>query len=129
MAEAIAQGIKIGDGNVTIKLFNIPKSDKNDIITEVFKSKAILVGSPTIGRGVTSSTAGILEEIEGLKFRGKKAAAFGCYGWSGESVKRMTEWLKRAGFETINEGIKCLWNPNDESIENCINYGKEIVNT
>ncbi len=127
MAEAIAQGIKIENKSVTVKLFNIAKSDKNDIITEIFKSKIILVGSPTIGKGITSGTAGILEEIEGLRFKGKKAVAFGSYGWSGESVNKITEWLKKADFEIINDGIKCLWNPNDESIVQCIDFGKKLL--
>lgn len=127
MAEAIAQGIKAKDESVAIKLFNIAKSDKNDIITEIFKSKIILVGSPTIGKGITSATAGILEEIEGLRFKGKKAAAFGAYGWSGESVTKITGWLKNAGFEIMNDGIKCLWNPNDESIAQCVDFGKGVI--
>lgn len=127
MAEAIAQGIKNKDKTVAVKLFNISKTDKNDIITEIFKSKTILVGSPTIGKGITSSTAGILEEIEGLRFKGKKAAAFGAYGWSGESVGRITEWLNKAGFEVINDGIKCLWNPTEDSIKQCIDFGKGIA--
>ncbi|MEQ8254203.1 MAG: MBL fold metallo-hydrolase, partial [Smithellaceae bacterium] len=42
MAENIARGILEKDKDVTVKLFNIAKSDKNDIITEIFKSKAIL---------------------------------------------------------------------------------------
>ena len=86
MAEAIAKGISDGDKNVAVKLFNVARSDKNNLITEVFKSKAILVGSSTINRGILSSIAAILEEMRGLGFKGKKAAAFGSYGWSGESV-------------------------------------------
>ncbi len=127
MAENIAKGIKKADTDVTIKLFNVAKSDKNDVITEVFKSKGILVGSPTMNRGILTSIAAILEEIRGLGFKGKKAAAFGSYGWSGESVKMISENLKVAGFEIVNEGIKELWNPNDESIGNCIEYGKNIA--
>lgn len=127
MAENIALGIKSSNEKVTIKLFNISSSDKNDIITEVFKSKLILVGSPTINRGITVAVAGILEEIEGLKFKNKKAAAFGCYGWSGESVTRINESLKKAGFEIVSNGLKCLWNPDAESIEKCITFGKELA--
>ncbi len=126
MAENIALGIKEADDKVNIKLFNISKTDKNDIITEIFKSKLILVGSPTIGRGITSGTAGILEEIEGLKFKNKKAAAFGCYGWSGESVAKLNGLLEKSGFQLVNPGIKCLWNPDDESILKCVEFGKEI---
>ncbi|MBU2590493.1 MAG: anaerobic nitric oxide reductase flavorubredoxin [Nitrospinota bacterium] len=126
MAENIALGIKREDSAVNIKLFNISKTDKNDIISEIFKSRLILVGSPTIGQGITSASAGILEEIEGLKFKNKKAAAFGCYGWSGESVAKLSGLLQKSGFELINEGIKCLWNPDEDSVEKCIAFGAEI---
>jgi flavorubredoxin len=127
MAESIAKGIKNKDSKVNIKLLNTSKRDKNDIITEIFKSKTILVGSPTINRGILTSIAGIMEEIKGLKFIGKKAAAFGCYGWSGESVKRITEDLKEAGFEIINDGLKSLWNPDEDAIKECVVFGREIA--
>ena len=42
MAEAIAEGIKSVDPTVAVKLFNAATSDKNDIITELFKAKAII---------------------------------------------------------------------------------------
>jgi flavorubredoxin len=87
MAEAIAEGFRSADGEVMVKLFNSAREDKNDMITEVFKSKAILVGSSTISRGILTSLVGILEEIRGLGFKNKKAAAFGSYGWSGGGSK------------------------------------------
>ncbi len=127
MAEAITKGILEINKQVNLKLFNIANSDKNDIITEIFKSKMILVGSPTIGGGILSGVAEIMEIIKGLRFKNKKAAAFGCYGWSGESIKVLSELLKKSGFSVINEGIRVLWNPDDESINKCIEYGKEIA--
>ena len=127
MAEKIANGIREGDKAVNVKLFNLAKSDKNDVITEVFKSKAILVGSPTINRGILVSVAGILEEMKGLKFKNKKAAAFGCYGWSGESTKLISETLKASGFEVVDDGIKALWNPDDENTTKCFEYGKQLA--
>ncbi len=127
MAEAISKGITDVDKTVAVKLFNAARSDKNDIITEIFKSRAILVGSPTINQGILSACASILEEIKGLRFRGKKAAAFGCYGWSGESVKVISDRLKEGGFELLNEGIREKWNPDTASVENCIRFGNEIA--
>jgi len=127
MAEAIARGITEEDPVVNVKLFNIARSDKNDLITEIFKSKAVLVGSPTINKGILSAVAAILEEMKGLKFMNKKAAAFGCYGWSGESAKVISEKLKEGGFQMLNEGIREKWNPNIEAVDNCIRFGKEVV--
>lgn len=127
MAESIAKGIRDKDNAVNIKVHNSSKTDKNDIITDIFKSKAILMGSPTINRGILTSIAGLIEEIKGLGFKGKKAAAFGCYGWSGESIRILSELLEQSGFEIIHEGIKALWNPDEESIKRSFQYGQDIA--
>ena len=126
MAENIAQGIQQNDDKVNVKLFNVAKGDKNDIITEIFKSKGILVGSPTINKGILTAIASILEEIKGLKFKGKKASAFGCYGWSGESVKAISEILAASGFDVVNDGLRALWNPDSDSREECVKFGNNI---
>jgi flavorubredoxin len=127
MAEAIAHGITAADPGVTVKLFNIARSDKNDLITEVFKSKVVLIGSPTVNNGILSAAAAILEEMKGLKFRNKKAAAFGCYGWSGEAIKIISERLKEGGFQVLNDGIREKWNPNSEAIDNCVRFGNDVA--
>ena len=127
MAENIAAGICEADPPVTVKLFNLAKSDRNDVMTEIFKSKAVLVGSPTINRGILTSIAGLLEGMKGLKFRGKKAAAFGCYGWSGESVKVVRDQLTAAGFQVVDDGQRCLWNPDRENVAACVEYGRALA--
>ncbi len=129
MAEAIAEGIKSVNGNVAIKLFNCGKADKNDIISEVFKSKMVLMGSSTINRGILSGAASMLEIMKGLSFKNKRAAAFGSYGWSGESVGIITDELKKAGFEVVNDGIKALWNPDEDALEQCAAFGRELGKT
>lgn len=126
-AEAIASGIKKSNTETNIKLFNAARSDINDIITEVFKSKAIVVGSPTINKGILHSIASLMEMVKGLGFQNKKAAAFGCYGWSGESVKLINGLLEEAGFELINkDGLRMLWNPDEEAVEKAKTLGHEI---
>lgn len=69
--------------DTVVKVFNAAKADKNEVSTEVFKSKA---------------------------------AAFGCYGWSGESVKILQEKLKEAGFSVVDENIRAMWTPSDEDL-------------
>lgn len=114
IAHRIAEEIHNQSPDTVVKVFNIAKADKNEILTEVFKSKAIAVGSPTVGNSILSSVAGWLEYLKQLKFKNKKAAAFGCYGWSGESVKKLQEELKTAGFDVIEENIRSNWNPTEE---------------
>jgi len=126
MAEAIAEGLNEADPTLVVKLFNAARGDKNDIVTEVFRSKALLVGSPTINRGYLSSLGGFLELVRGLGFKNKKAAAFGAYGWSGESVKLLTAQLKECGFEVASEGIRAMWNPDGDALEQCRAFGRDF---
>jgi flavorubredoxin len=127
MAEEIAKGIRLADPKVVVNVMNLAKSDKNDVATEVFRSKAVLVGSPSHNKCALSSVGAFLEEMRGLSFKGKKSAAFGCYGWSGEAQKRLNDTLRDIGFEVVDEGIKNLWEPDAGAIERCIEYGKQFI--
>ena len=126
-AEAIAEGIKEANSTIDVKLFNIGKADKNDVVTEIFKSKGIIVGSPTHNKRILDPVAALVELLKGLRLQDKKGAAFGCYGWSGESVQLLNESLQESGIELINEeGLKVLWNPDKEAREECARFGREI---
>ncbi len=127
MAEAIADGIRDAAPNTMVKILNITHDDKNDVLTEIFRSKAVLVGSPTINYGHSFAIAGLLEMMKGLKFKKKKAAAFGSYGWSGDAVKQISARLAEAGFELVNEGISKLWVPDQTSLDDCRTYGRDFA--
>lgn len=129
MAEAIAEGLKKSMPGTTIKLVHAGLMDKNDVITELFKSKAILVGSSTINKGILSSMAAVLEMVKGLKLKNKKGAAFGSYGWSGESVPLLEELLEESGIELASPGIKELWNPDEDAMARCVDYGEALGKT
>lgn len=62
-----------------------------------------------------------------MSFKNKKAAAFGAYGWSGESVRMITERLKEGGFTIVNDGLKQLWNPDEKGVADCIAFGREFI--
>jgi flavorubredoxin len=127
LADEMARSIQEASPSTTVVSHCLSKFDKNDALTDVFRSKAILVGSPTIGKGILTAVAGTLEEIKGLRFKGKKAAAFGCYGWSGESVKIIGDALAEAGFGVVDEGIRALWNPDADALKAARDYGKAFA--
>lgn len=127
IADKISEGIGLADKDVMVKVYNISKTDKNDIITEVFKSKMVVVGSPTVGNDVLSSVAGQLHFIKEMKFKKKKAAAFGSYGWSGECVKVLNSMMSEAGFEVVSDGMRVQWTPDEKQLEEAVEFGKQIA--
>jgi anaerobic nitric oxide reductase flavorubredoxin len=113
IAHAIEAEIKRRSPSTVVKVLHLAKQDKNEVMTEVFKSKAICVGSPTVVNSILSSVSGWLAFLKELHFKKKRAAVFGCYGWSGEGCKVLRESLQQAGFTVIDEQVKSLWNPED----------------
>ncbi len=121
MAEAIGEGLF--SENVPYKNFLLPTSDRNDIVTEIFKAKAVILGSPTFNGGILPTMTPILEDIRGLKFQNKIGAAFGCYGWSGESVKLIEEQLAKSKITKVADGVSAKWQPKAEDLAKCRELG------
>ncbi|MFA7128634.1 MAG: flavodoxin domain-containing protein [Sphaerochaeta sp.] len=116
LAHALAKEIQLLSPETKVKVFNISQTDKNDIMTQVFKSKAIAVGSPTVGKSILSAMGGFLHFLTELQFKNKKAAVFGCYGWSGEGNEVLGKELNKAGFSMVEASVKCNWNPTEENL-------------
>ena len=126
LAHKIGKEISKVSPTTKVKIFNVSKTNKNDIMTEVFKSKAIAVGSPTVGQNILSSVGGWLDFLKELKFKNKKAAVFGCYGWSGESTKVLRERLTDAGFEVVTPEMKCNWVPAEEDLGKAVEVANAL---
>ncbi|MFD1801480.1 anaerobic nitric oxide reductase flavorubredoxin [Mixta tenebrionis] len=126
MADAIAQGINEVDPRVAVKIFNVARSDKNEILTNVFRSKGVLVGTSTMNNVMMPKIAGLVEEMTGLRFRNKRASAFGSHGWSGGAVDRLSTRLQDAGFE-MSLSLKTKWRPDGKALEECREHGRNIA--
>ena len=48
-------------------------------------------------------------------------------GWSGESVKMLNDLLQTAGFNVLDDGLKALWNPDEEALKQSFEFGKTLA--
>jgi flavorubredoxin len=127
LAHALATEIQALSPDTVVKVFNISQTDKNDIMTQVFKSKAIALGSPTVGKSILSSVAGWIHFLSELQFKKKKAAVFGSYGWSGEGNSVLREELTKAGFSVVGSEVKVNWTPTEEHLSEMQTIARELV--
>ena len=125
MAEAIGMGL--AETGVDYKLFHMGLADRNDVLAEIFKAKAVVIGSPTLNHGLLPTITPIMEDLKGLRFKNKIGAAFGSYGWSGESVKQIEEHLSRCDIPLAAKGVLAKWQPTGEDLENCRKLGLAVA--
>jgi flavorubredoxin len=124
MAESIAEGI--AEEGVEVKPMHLRKWNRSDIMTEVIDAKAIIVGSPTLNNQLFPTVADMLTYMKGLKPKNKIGAAFGSYGWSGESVKLINKELEAMKFDIIDSGIKIQYVPDKKGKDACFELGRKI---
>jgi len=124
MAEAIVQGIV--DEGVIARPIHIRSSHRSEIMTEVLDAAAVIVGSPTINNQLFPTVSDVLTYMKGLKPKNKIGAAFGSYGWSGESVKLINQELEAMKFDIIDPGVKIQYVPDQDGKDACFELGRKI---
>jgi len=125
MAKAIADGLAAGGASV--KVMKLRAVHRSDIATEMLDAGALVVGSPTINNNMFPTLADILVYLKGLKPVGLIGAAFGSYGWSGESVKQVEELLEGMKVEIVGEALRTRYLPDKEMLGTCRALGMTIA--
>ena len=97
--------------------FDLKTNELSDIVTELFDSKYLAVGSPTINNQMMPTVAAFLCYLKGLQPKNHKAFAFGSYGWGGQSVGLVEEELKAIGCEICLEKIRNVNVPSEEVLK------------
>lgn len=122
MARVVAEGFdKMGS---KVLFYDLRFNELSDIMTEVVTARYIAVGCPTLDNNITPNIGAFLTYMKGLAPKGKKAFAFGSYGWSGQSTDIVNKALTDLGFEIIMDPIKIKYIPTKEDL---VNLGNKVA--
>ena len=125
MANAITEAFR--QKGIPAALYDIKVNHLSDIMTDVFTSKYLAVGSPTINNQMMPTIASFLCYLKGLAPKNHKAFAFGSYGWGGQSIGLVEEELKAAGCEICLEKIRIANIPSEEQLDEITKKISEMV--
>jgi len=124
MAGAMASGL--ADEGVSVRLMSMKANHHSEVMTEVFDSAAVIVGSPTHNNGILPLMADMLTYMKGLRPQNKIGAAIGSFGWSGECVNVLTKALEDMGMDMFDP-IKVKHVPTHDTMAACYEQGKAIA--
>jgi flavorubredoxin len=125
MAEAVVRGISaegVPCSNLRISLW-----DREDVLTEIFRAGALVLGSPTVHRRVLPAVGPLLQSVGALGLRNRIGAAFGSYGWSGESRNELERLLEESGISIRENGVYARMRPSSSDLERCETLGRRIA--
>ena len=109
--------------------FDIERIDLGELESEVVRCDALLVGSPTINQNTLLPVYKLFAVINPLRDKGKLAATFGSYGWSGEAPGIISDNLKNLKLNLFDETAGFKFMPDEQNIIELVAFGTRFANT
>ncbi|MGB2842758.1 MAG: flavodoxin domain-containing protein [Halobacteriota archaeon] len=122
MAKAIEKGLKEAGVEVELKRVLSAKAD------ELKDIDAVVLGCPTYHHDMITTVKTFLFAMKNAGLKGKVGAAFGAYGWSGESIEMMSDTMKHIfEMDVIEPGLKMKGTEVLTGEKECKEFGKKIA--
>ncbi|MBU4533680.1 MAG: FprA family A-type flavoprotein [Eubacteriales bacterium] len=125
LAEEIAAGIR-AEG-IQADLIDAQVVPPGEVAAKIEAADGVLVGSPTFNRDAVPPIWFVLAHVSVITNRGKPAAAFGSYGWSGEAVKLIEQRLTGLQLKVVEPGLRVNFAPTDADRSEAREFGSRFA--
>lgn len=119
------------ENNIQATVFNADKCEKSDILSSIKEADAVFIGSSTKYADMIGNLEEVLKDMVEMDLEGKIGAAFGSYGWSGEAIEVIQDYLmqtnmnvqstshviKTTGMTHVEFPVRVRFSPKDEQLK------------
>lgn len=138
IAKALAEGLN--STHIKTEIFNIKSANIDDLKESALKSDAILIGSSTKYGDMIGNLEDTIKDLITLDLSNKLGVAFGSFGWSGEAIEIINDYIKQSNMTLVDTSyivkstganhiklpLKINYFDEDTSAKLCVDAGKEI---
>lgn len=138
IAKYLSEGLT--EMGVETNIINTKNADLNAVLSLAKEASAIIIGSSTRYGDMVGNIEDVIKELVKLDLSGKLGAAFGSYGWSGEAIEIINDYLKESnitlldssymikatGDDSIKLPLRVNFTPEENTKEQCIETGIAI---
>ncbi|MGH4120801.1 flavodoxin domain-containing protein [Clostridium sp.] len=130
--------------NIVSVIIDVNKVAKEEVMKAINDADAILFGSSTKYADMIGNMEDILKELQGVNLENKIGAAFGSFGWSGEAIEVVQDYLEQSNIKVLSTSdvikstgmidiefpLRIRFSPNEDnlkSIERAVNYTADLL--
>ena len=119
--ELAANGIK------NIALHDVSVSDKSYILRDIFRYKALIIGSPTYNTLLFPDVELLVSALRNREIKSRIFGCFGSYSWACRSIKELTAFGEQMHWDMPGCPVEMKQGGNDESMQQCRELAKAIA--
>ncbi len=124
LAVALRRGLE--DAGVPVRVRPLQSSHISEIMPEVLRSRALLIGSPTLNNGMLPTVSSFLTYLKGLRPQKRLGLAFGSYGWGGQGAQEVAAFMESMKWETPVDFLNVRFRPDDGELEAAREAGRRL---
>lgn len=124
LAFALEQGFDIAGISCTVRCLR--GTHISDIMTDLLDSKMILLGSPTLNKGLLPTMGQFMTYLKGLKPPDRLGFAFGSYGWGGHAVEELERMMEELNWEQPLKGLNIEYVPDESELSGAVKIGEQL---
>ncbi len=122
MAEVTARAIA-ENGIKNVRVYDVSKTHPSYIISDVFKYKGIILGSPTYSNELHPNMEALALKLEHMGVTNHYYGVLGSFTWAGASVKKLREIAETLKWEEVAEAVEEKHALKEDKYEACWQLG------
>lgn len=100
VAKYIGEGLE--EKGIEYRIINVANAEIEVITEEILQADAIFFGSSTRYADMVGRLEEVLKQLKGMDLSNKLSIAFGSYGWSGEAIEVIQDYLKNTNMKVVD---------------------------
>lgn len=126
LSDAVTSALAL-EGVNPIRVFNISRTHISFIISELWRYKALILGSPTYNTRLFPLMEHLVNVLENDQITNHVLGIFGSFGWSGGGVSALKEFAQKGKWDLVEPVVEVKFAPTDKDLENCGVLAKNIA--
>ncbi len=126
MADYIARLIA-ERGVKNIRIFDVSKTHISYIISDIWKYKAVILGSCAYNSGMHPMMAHLCHELEVVGPKDKNYALFGSFSWSGGGVKSLQSFSEKMSWNLVSDPVELIGAPCPSKMDGFLEISNKIL--
>ncbi len=126
MAEAVARELA-ENGIKNIRVYDVSKTHPSYIISDIFKYKGIILGSPTYSNELHPNMEALVMKLQHMGIANHLYGVFGSFTWSGAAAKKLAEVGEELKWELVNPYVEEKQGLKPEKYQACLALGKAMA--
>lgn len=126
MAEIIARQLAVR-GIKNIRVYDASKTHPSFIISDIFKFKALILGSAAYNNAMFPTVETLLTTIKHMGIKNHLLGIFGSYSWNGGGVKNLVKFAEEIQWEMVGEPLEEKGAMKTDHFERYVNLANAVA--